>query len=65
MTAECAQESYDPEVYQAAELVIGRHGADAAAWAAQRVRDFVAEGDPVGVALWCAVEGAIRILQAD
>lgn len=64
MTAECAHGTYDLEIYQAAELVIGRHGADAAVWAAQQARDFFGEGDPVGIALWSAVEGAIQILQA-
>lgn len=63
MTAEHARISYDPEVYQAAALVIGRHGPDALLWAAQRVRDFAVQGDIVGVVLWRAVEGAIRRLQ--
>ena len=63
MTAENARVGYDPEVYQAAELVIGRHGPDALLWATQRAKDSATECDFVGVALWHAVEGAIRILQ--
>jgi hypothetical protein len=55
--------AYDADVYRAAKLVIERYDTDAAWWASQRVRDFQAERDAIGVSLWLAIRGAIEELQ--
>ena len=53
------------EIWQAANLMIKRHGAEAAVHAAMRADELLAEGDIEGAATWRAVIRAIDQLQAD
>jgi len=48
----------DPDIWRAANLLVKRHGPDAAEVAAQRADELLARGDAEGSAIW------IRILEA-
>lgn len=51
------------DVYRAANLLIGQHGADGALiHAAQRVDELLAEGDMDGRRVWMRVLAAVREL---
>ena len=54
---------YDADAFSVAKLVIERHGANAAWWASQRVREYLVEKDVVGIALWSAIQATIEGLQ--
>ncbi|MGH7008124.1 MAG: hypothetical protein ACRED7_06960 [Stellaceae bacterium] len=53
----------DMDIWRAANLLIGRHGADAAIVAAQRADEFLAEGDLDGQHVWKLIGNAVRELQ--
>ncbi len=53
----------DVDIWRAANLLIERHGADAAIIAAQRADEFLAEGDLDGQHIWKLIGNAVRELQ--
>ena len=50
----------DPDVWRAAQLIVKRHGADAAIVAAQRADELFNEGDLDGVAVWKRILHAVQ-----
>jgi hypothetical protein len=53
----------DLDVVRAASLLIGRHGADAAIFAAQRANAMLDRGDRYGQSVWLRIKSAIVALQ--
>ncbi len=52
----------DPDIFDAAKLLIDRHGEDAALRAAERADGLLAEGDPDGSGVWHRILEAIEEL---
>jgi hypothetical protein len=48
----------DPDIWRAANLLIERHGADAALAAARRADELLAAGDTEGCAIWNRLSAA-------
>ena len=56
----------DADVWRAANMLVKRHGRDAAVVAAQRADEFLAAGDADGQAVWkCIVEAIIELLRVE
>ena len=53
----------DLDVWRAAQLMVKRHGEDAAIRAGMRADELLAEGDTEGAATWRAIIRAIEELQ--
>jgi len=53
----------DPDIWRAAQLIIKRHGEDAAIAAAQRADELLNEGDHEGAAVWRRILRAVEELQ--
>ena len=53
----------DPDIWRAAQLIVKRHGADAAIVAAQRANELFEDGDPDGAAIWKRILHAVEELQ--
>jgi hypothetical protein len=53
----------DPEIFQAAKLLIDQHGEDAAMRAAQRADELLDGGDMDGAVVWRRILEAIEELQ--
>jgi hypothetical protein len=53
----------DHDLWQAAQLMIKRHGEDALVVAAQRADELFEEGDLDGAAVWRRITAAIEDLQ--
>jgi hypothetical protein len=53
----------DPDIWRAAQLIVKRHGADAAIVAAQRADELFNEGDLDGAAIWKRILHAVEELQ--
>ena len=51
------------DIWRAANLLVKRHGADAAAAAAQRADELLAEGDTEGQRVWKRILAAVQELQ--
>lgn len=54
----------DLDIYRAANLLVGRHGADAEVVAAQRADLMLDRGDRDGQLVWLRIKRAIGALQA-
>jgi hypothetical protein len=54
---------HDPDIWQAAKLLLDQHGDEAAPRAAQRADKLMDEGDMEGVAIWRRIAKAIEELQ--
>jgi hypothetical protein len=52
----------DRDIWRAANLLLKRYGADAAAQAAQRADELFAEGDSDGHAIWKRILAAVGAL---
>lgn len=52
----------DPDIWRAANMLVKRHGADAAVVAAQRADGLLAAGDPDGCAIWKRILAAVAEL---
>jgi hypothetical protein len=52
----------DPDIWRAANLLVMRHGADAALAAARRADELLAAGDPEGCAIWKRILEAVAEL---
>lgn len=55
----------DLDVARAANLLIGRHGADAAIFASQRANAMLDRGDRYGQGVWLRIRSAIVALQGE
>ena len=53
----------DPDIWRGAQLLIERHGEDAAVAAAQRAHALFNEGDLDGAAVWKRILHAVEELQ--
>lgn len=53
----------DIDIWRAAQLLVKRHGADAAMIAAQRADELLAQGDLEGQRIWKRIVGAMCELQ--
>ena len=53
----------DPDIWRAAQLLIERHGEDAAIAAAQRADELAKEGDLDGGAVWGSILQVVEDLQ--
>jgi hypothetical protein len=49
----------DPDIWRAANLLLKRHGPDAALAAARRADELLAAGDPEGCAVWKRILEAV------
>ena len=54
---------HGPDIFRAAELVIDRHGDDAATRAAQRADELLEDGDVDGAAVWRRILAAVEELR--
>jgi len=52
----------DPDIWRAANLLLKRYGADAAAQAAQRADTLLADSDSEGCAIWKRILAAVAEL---
>ena len=52
----------DPDIWRAANLLVKRHGADAALTAARRADELLAAGDDEGCAIWKRILEAVSEL---
>ncbi len=53
----------ETDIWRAADLLVKRHGADAAIVAAQRADERMAEGDLDGQMIWKRILAVVRELQ--
>jgi hypothetical protein len=53
----------DLDIWRAADLLVKRHGEDAAIVAAQRADELLAIGDMEGEIIWKRIAGAVNELQ--
>ena len=53
------------DIYQAAKLVIDRHGEEAALYAAARAAVLAGEGDDEGAAIWRQITAGVEELQRE
>jgi hypothetical protein len=53
------------DIYRAAKLVIGRHGDEAALYAAARTAVLAGEGDVEGAEIWRQITAAVEELQRE
>ncbi|HXP73683.1 MAG TPA: hypothetical protein VN823_06005 [Stellaceae bacterium] len=52
----------EPDIWRAANLLVKRHGADAAPVAANRADELLTRGDVEGYAIWHRIFGAVAEL---
>ena len=55
----------DPDIYQAARLVIDQHGEEAGDFATGRAVDLLNDGDADGAMVWRRIREAIEELQRE
>jgi hypothetical protein len=56
---------HDPDIWQAAMLLMDQHGQGAALRAAQRADELMEEGDMDGAAIWRRITRAIEELRRE